>query len=69
MADVGFYTCHPWHFMEFQCLSQYIDELTMPLTIVFSLQMCMLLNCHCQDELVLMVKGPIKSISHLSNDP
>jgi hypothetical protein len=34
MADVGVYTCHPWHFMEFQCLSQYIDELTMPLTIV-----------------------------------
>jgi len=34
MADVGGFSCHPWHFNEFQSLSQYIDELTVPLTIV-----------------------------------
>lgn len=40
MADVGGLSCHPWHFNEFQCLSQYIDELTVPLTIVLKSPKC-----------------------------
>jgi len=34
MAHGGGFACRPWHFNEFQCLSQYIDELTVPLTII-----------------------------------